>query len=512
MMNSGRDNLRFRLAESRGATAGRSCGRQPAVQKYEITRQPRQGLPACQLMSSRRDSSVVGIHDPGLTAGATVCRHVVAKRGVVVAKRGGGVAQPMAALMLLLLLLFCGCGKNKPSVTPATTEPTAQNEQSDLQSQQMPADDSTDGTSETTPATSASQIAAGRFPPLAPLPDVPVPADNPVSAAKTQLGRLLFFDNRLSGDLGTSCASCHDPRLGWGDGQAVSRGYAGTQHWRNSQTTINSAFYTKLFWAGEVPSLEAQAKSAATGNLAGNGDPVMIEERIAQMPEYLAMFREAFGVERPNFSHVLKAIATFERVEMISTDSPFDEYLAGDKDALSDDARLGLALFEGKAGCIQCHNGALMSDEDYHYLDLPQHAVFESDPLRQVALRYQHYIRGVPEDVYRTADDDLGLYYTTKKESDKRRFRTPGLRYLEYTAPYMHNGVFSEIEEVIEYYDGGGGDDPNQSPLIKPLGLTEDEKFALAEFLYSLSGNEIRMNVPKLPEYEVLKDFAAAAE
>ena len=233
------------------------------------------------------------------------------------------------------------------------------------------------GDSSVEPVSAALDL-SDQFPELAVLPEVPVPADNPITAAKSELGRLLFFDNRISGDLGTSCASCHDPRLGWGDGQAVSRGYAGAQHWRNSQTLVNSAFYTKLFWAGEVPSLEAQAKSAATGNLAGNADQPMVEERLMQMPEYLAMFKEAFGVDRPSFTHVLKAIATFERAELVSRDNLFDQYLAGDEDALSDDAKLGLALFKGKAGCIQCHNGALMSDEDYHYLDLPQNEVFHT--------------------------------------------------------------------------------------------------------------------------------------
>lgn len=341
-------------------------------------------------------------------------------------------------------------------------------------------------------------------PPLGPLPEVPVPSDNPITQARVDLGRLLFFDNRLSGDAGTSCSSCHDPRLGWGDGQGISRGYAGTQHWRNSQTTVNSAFLTKLFWAGEVPSLEAQAKSAITGNLAGNGDTVMIEERLALIPEYVQRFHEAFGASQPTFDLVLKAIASFERAEMVSRDSPFDQYLAGDRDALSEDAKKGLALFQGKARCIACHNGPLMSDEDYHFLDLPPNSLFESDPLRQIALRYQHYIRGVPEEVYRTADSDLGLYYTTKKESDRGRFRTPPLRYLEYTAPYMHNGVFGTIEDVIEFYDQGGGEDPGQSSLIQPLHLTEDEKFELAEFLYSLSGSEIRIPTPKLPDYQAV--------
>jgi cytochrome c peroxidase len=424
---------------------------------------------------------------------------------------------------LMILLVFSGCGKKKETVPSTKSTPAPENEvlldsaATVGASESVAASQKNGGTTggdsvKLAPDTSSGNAEtfgikkAAFFRPLAELPDVPVPADNPITQAKVDLGRLLFFDNRLSGDAGTSCASCHDPRLGWGDGQALSRGYAGTQHWRNSQTTVNSAFFTKLFWAGEAPSLEAQAKSAITGNLAGNGDTVMIEERLALMPEYVTRFKEAFGVNEPSFDLVLKAIASFERVEMISRDSPFDEYLAGDKDALSDDAKKGLALFQGKARCIACHNGPLMSDENYHFLDLPQNKLFEKDPLRQVALRYQHYIRGVPEKVYRNADSDLGLYYTTKKESDRGRFRTPSLRYLDYTAPYMHNGVFGTVEEVIDFYDRGGGDDPSQSPLIKPLNLTDDEKFELAEFLYSLSGSEIRIQTPKLPEYQAVGD------
>ena len=408
--------------------------------------------------------------------------------------------RPGLAMICVCVLVFVGCGKKETPSAPQTPVPPVVGNSEQLT---PPVDNVV-----ATPAPSTTDLAS-QFPALAPLPDVPVPADNPISDAKVTLGKLLFFDNRLSGDLGTSCASCHDSRMGWGDGQAVSRGYAGTQHWRNSQTTINSAFYTKLFWAGEVPSLEAQAVSAATGNLAGNADQAMVEERIMQMPEYLTLFKEAFGVDRPTFTHAMRAIATFERVAMISRDSPFDKYLVGDTNELSEDAVAGLALFQGKAGCIQCHNGALMSDEDYHFLDLPRQKVFTTDPLRQVALRYQHYIRGVPEDVYRSADHDLGLYYTTKKETDKGRFRTPSLRYIEYTAPYMHNGVFSELEEVVEFYNNGGGDDPNQSPLLKPLNLTEDEQSQLIEFLYSLSGSEIRIDVPRLPTYKVDEEFAA---
>ena len=342
------------------------------------------------------------------------------------------------------------------------------------------------------------------FPALAPLPDVPVPADNPITNAKVDLGRLLFYDARLSGDVGTSCASCHDGRLGWGDGNALSRGYAGTQHWRNSQTTINTAYLSKLFWAGEVTSLEAQADSATSGNVAGNGDPIMIEERLAQIPVYVRMFHDAFGTPRPTYELAMRAIASFERQEMIANDSPFDEYMAGDESALTDGALRGLQLFQGKANCIRCHNGPLLSDEQFHNLGVSRNELFNEDPLRQITLRFQYYSRGVPEPFYRAANRDLGLFFTTKRLADIGRFRTPPLRYLEYTAPYMHNGVFETLEEVIDFYDEGGGDDQNKSPLIQPLGLTDDEKFDLLEFLESLSGDEIRIDMPELPPYEVM--------
>ena len=342
------------------------------------------------------------------------------------------------------------------------------------------------------------------FPALEVLPPVPIPGDNPISPAKIELGRLLFFDDRLSGDVGTSCASCHDPRLGWGDGNALSRGYAGTQHWRNSQTIINAAYMSKMFWAGEAPSAEAQANSAITGNVAGNGDMVMIEERLKQIPRYVALFQKAFGTA-PRYGLALKAIASFERTETISDDSPFDQYLAGDQEALTEGQLRGLELFRGKARCIRCHHGPLLSDENYHALRVPNHPLFEEDPLRQITHRFQHFARGVPEEIYRRSDRDLGLYYTTKRPVDQDKFRTPPLRYLLYTAPYMHNGLFETLEEVIDFYDEGGGEGRNKSPLLEPLGLTEDDKLDLVELLESMSGDEVRIRAPELPPYEVLK-------
>jgi cytochrome c peroxidase len=341
--------------------------------------------------------------------------------------------------------------------------------------------------------------------PLGPLPPVPVPADNPLTPAKVELGKLLFFDDRLSGDVSTPCFVCHRPDQGWGDGNDVSRGYPGTDHWRNSQTVINAAYYSKLFWAGEVTSLESQAVSAATGNVAGNGDPLMMEERLRQVPEYVRRFKEAFGAEQPHIHHAWQAIAAFERTLVSrAEDVPFDRFAKGDAAALSAEAKRGLALFQGKAGCIQCHDGPLASDESYHNLGVPKNPTFESSPLRQITLRFQHASRGVPESLYRSADRDLGLYYTTKRPADMGKFRTPSLRELKYTAPYMHNGAFKTLEEVVDFYDRGGGDDPNKSPLLRGLGLTAQEKTDLTAFLRSLSsdGPPHQMDRPDMPPYE----------
>jgi cytochrome c peroxidase len=395
------------------------------------------------------------------------------------------------------LIVSGGCTKKSEPAGSATKGPSRAAAQKGLGQEALPGKEP----GPQRPAGHDPADLAGKFPPLAALPEVPAPADNPITPAKIELGRLLFFENRLSGDIEFSCASCHDPARGWGDEKEISTGYPGTRHWRNSQTVVNSAYLQKLFWGGESTSLEAQAQSAITGNLAGNGEPALIEERLAQIPEYVRRFQEAFGVDRPRFPLVLKAIATFERAEVISRDSAFDRYMRGDKSAMSESALRGKALFEGKAGCIQCHNGPLLSDENFHNLGVPRNPFFERDSFAQIALRYQHYIRGVPEEIYREADHDMGLYYTTKRSEDQGKFRTPPLRYLSYSFPYMHDGVFLVLEEVIDFYDQGGGDDPNKSPLLRPLGLTDVEKQDLVEFLNSLAGSELIIDRPELPPY-----------
>lgn len=345
-------------------------------------------------------------------------------------------------------------------------------------------------------------------PPLGPLPPVPIPPDNPMTPEKVELGRLLFFDPRLSGDLSTPCSRCHDPREGWGTLSALSPGYPATQHWRNAQTILNAAYYAKLFWDGSATSLESQAPAAAEGNVAGNGDPIMMEERLAQVPEYVRRFKEVFGIDRPGIAQAWLAIAAFERTLVSDLAKvPFDRYAKGDRNALSPAARRGLALFTGKAGCLQCHSGPLASDQNFHNLGLPEHPLFETMPLAQVTHRYEQYIKGVTEAQYRSADRDLGLYYVTKRPEDIGKFRTPSLRELRYTAPYMHNGLFGTLDEVIEFYNAGGGPAPGKSPLLRPLGLTAQERQDLRAFLESLSSEEAPhvMKAPDLPPYAVMK-------
>lgn len=345
------------------------------------------------------------------------------------------------------------------------------------------------------------------IPPLGPLLAVPVPADNPMSPEKVELGKMLFFDPRLGGDASSPCVVCHEPNKGWGDAGEISRGYPGTQHWRNSQTIYNSAYYNKLFWEGNVTSLEGQAPAAAEGNVAGNGDPSVMEMRLRFIPDYVARFKQVFGTEWPRITHAWQAIAAFERtIVSDATKVPFDRYAKGDRSALNESQLRGLAVYHGKGGCIQCHNGPLASDQKFYSLGLPENEVFRNDALYQVTHRWEHYQKGITESGYRGADIDMGLYYQTKNPKDIAKFRTPSLRELKYTAPYMHNGILYTLDEVVDFYDKGGGPGPNKSALVRPLGLSAQEKKDLVAFLEALSMDQpLIVAAPALPPYQPLK-------
>ena len=353
---------------------------------------------------------------------------------------------------------------------------------------------------------------AAEVPPLAPLGDPPIPPDNPQTAAKVALGKMLFWDPRLGGDASTACASCHEPTQGWAFSDDLSRGYRGTVHWRNSQTVVNAAYLGKLFWAGAAASLERQAPSAAKGAVAGNGENDVMEARLAFIPEYRKRFKEVFGDIWPKIGNAWRAIAAFERT-LVQTDTPLDRYLRGDKSALSAQQIRGMALFNGKGNCIACHNGALSTDQKYYNLGVPPAERWEEDGLAQITFRYEQYAKGVPQEMYRKIKDDAGLYYRTKEDADKGKFRTPSLRYTLYTAPYMHNGSFWDLREVVEFYNAVGGENEfseNKTPLIKPLGLSDEEIDDLVAFIEAFSGPEIEVEAPKLPQYAPLPDVADA--
>ncbi len=357
----------------------------------------------------------------------------------------------------------------------------------------------------------AAKTAQSGPPPLAPLGPPPIPPDNKQTPAKIELGKILFFDPRLGGDASTGCSTCHEPDQGWAWAEDFSRGYPGTVHWRNSQTIINSAYYSRLFWAGSVPSLEKQAKSAAKGGVAGNGEDDIMESRLALIPGYRKRFKDVFGSEWPLIGDAWRAISAFERT-LVQRDTPLDKYLLGDKSALTEQQVKGMALFNGKAGCIQCHNGEMATDQDYYNIGVPPNKRWEEDGLAQVTFRFELYAKGMTEEGYRTTKADPGFYFRGKNKWDKGKFRTPSLRYTTYTAPYMHNGVFYTMEEVVDFYNRGGFDEEgrttgypeNKSKLIKPLGLTDEEKEDLLAFLEAFSGEEIMMEKPAMPEYAPL--------
>ena len=344
------------------------------------------------------------------------------------------------------------------------------------------------------------------FPPLT---SVPRPVVDPAAA---DLGRLLYFDPRLSGDSSTSCSECHNPEFGWTDGSDLGRGYPGTKHWRNSQTVVNAALLdTGLHWDASVPSLLAQVHGAMGTGVVANIDSVLAEERLRQIPEYRKRFRAIWG-EEPNKDSIAQAIAAYEST-LISDDSPFDRYLAGETDAMSAAALRGFEIFAGKGNCTSCHNGPLFTDGNFHNISVPVNPGFAEDPLRQVTYRFLMRQSGLDQAIYDNLDRDPGRYAISGDPDDLGAMRTPPLRYLKYTAPYMSNGVFFTLEEVVEFYNVGGTQDVfgTKSPLIKPLNLTRGEKHDLVAFLESLSGTEIRAETPDMPDYAVLPGPASDA-
>jgi cytochrome c peroxidase len=328
---------------------------------------------------------------------------------------------------------------------------------------------------------------------LEPVQAVPVPKQNAQTPEKIELGKKLFFDRRLSGDGTMSCVTCHDPEKAFTDGLELSLSYPTTRNWRNSPTLVNVAFQKYLFHDGRSLTLEDQALFPMMSAFEMNRNLDFVEEVIRSVPEYVDAFQKVFGGEVTR-ERMAMAIAAFERT-IISVNSPLDKYLKGDKNAISDDAKKGLELFLGKAKCGECHFGVNLSDDTFHALNVPENTEHQSDPriaaTRRFVAKVYHY-----ED-YRNLAEDPGRYLITKDKKDWKAFRTPTLREIAKTAPYMHNGIFATLDEVIEFFDKGGG---RGNRVLQPLGLNDREKKYLRTFLVeALTGEDFVIRYPKVP-------------
>ncbi len=328
---------------------------------------------------------------------------------------------------------------------------------------------------------------------LEPLRSVPIPDNNPQTPEKIELGKKLFFDRRLSGDGTMSCATCHNPELAYTDGLDISLSYPTTKNWRNSPTLINTAYRKYLFHDGRAKTLEEQALFPMMSAFEMNKNIDYLEEYIRSVPEYVGEFRKVFGAE-VNRERIAMAIASFERT-LISKDSPLDKLLSGNEGALSAGARRGLEVFKGKGRCTECHYGADLTDDKFYALHVPENPKLLNDPLVNATMRFvakvYHY-----ED-YRNLKEDPGRYLITKDKKDWKAFRTPTLRDMVKSPPYMHNGVFETMDQVIDFFDKGGGEG---NTVLKPLGLTAQEKKDLKTFLAeALAGEEIVFKFPEIP-------------
>jgi cytochrome c peroxidase len=300
-----------------------------------------------------------------------------------------------------------------------------------------------------------------------------VPEDNPVTGAKVELGKALYFDKRLSGDGTVSCATCHDPAKGWTDRAPVSTGIRGQKGGRSAPTVLNSTFMELQFWDGRARSLEEQAKGPIQNPIEMGSTHEATVKRLAGIKGYAPLFKAAFGDEKVDIDRVAKAIASFERT-VLTGNAPYDRWLAGDEKAMSAAAARGHSLFNdsAKGNCAICHDGFNFSDSDFHNLGVGMKA----------------------------AKPDLGRFDVTKEEKDKGAFKTPTLRNLADTAPYMHDGSEKTLDDVVAFYDKGGEKNPQLDGRIHPLHLTAEERADIVAFLNALNGDKAEIAAPKLPE------------
>lgn len=296
----------------------------------------------------------------------------------------------------------------------------------------------------------------------------PAPADNAVTPERVALGQMLFFDTRLSAKGAMACASCHNPSLGWSDGRATAVGHDMKVLARSTPTILNAAFNSIQMWDGRKATLEEQA----LGPFGADEQNLPLEElerRVKANPGYVALFAGAYPGEGVTRITIAKAIASYERT-VLSTESSFDRWRAGDASAVSPGVKRGFEVFNGKGNCALCHQGFNFTDSGFHNIGLAANA-----------------------------EDDIARFANRRVAVLKGAFKTPTLRDVALTAPYMHNGSYATLEEVVEHYDRGGDVKTHLSANMRPLGLTSAEKRELVEFMLALTGEPKAVVVPRLP-------------
>lgn len=304
--------------------------------------------------------------------------------------------------------------------------------------------------------------AAPKQPPLGLDAYMPTPPDNPVTPEKAALGRKLFFDKRLSLDNTLSCAACHDPELAFTDREPVAVGVRKQKGTRRSPRLVNRGYGQTFFWDGRAQSLEEQVLKPIENPIEMDLKLSVALERIRADAEYAAAFEHAFQAG-PSPETLAKALASYVRT-IVSGNSPYDRYVAGDASALTPEQKRGLELFRGKAACSVCHLGPNLSDEEFH----------------NTGVGWQD---GEPE--------DMGRFEVTEHPEDRGAFKTPTLREVAYTGPFMHDGSLETLEDVVDFYNDGGVENPYLDFDMQELDLTKAEESDLVAFLKALTG-EVR--------------------
>ncbi|MDH5751011.1 MAG: photosynthetic protein synthase I [Deltaproteobacteria bacterium] len=297
-------------------------------------------------------------------------------------------------------------------------------------------------------------------------------------AKKAAIGKRLFFDKRLSGDVALSCSSCHDPTKGFADGKPLSDAYPGTEGFRNTPSVINTTFKDAWFHDGRIGTdLNDVTREMITETIWMNMDMRIMQERIKQDPVYIKMFADA-GWGEPSNGKVRNAIPEYLK-SLTSRNAPFDS------GKMSAAAKAGQSIFTGKGGCVKCHNGPLFSDQKLHKLGVPENKEIFQKPLRHVA--FIAFTKSMGIDNYMNLRQDPGGAIRNNYKENLGTFMTPSLRELKYTAPYMHNGMLKTLKDVVDFYNKGAG----KGSGLKALKLSSKEQSDLVAFLEALSGDPL---------------------